>query len=204
MNKETFNALYSKNKENRPKRKGFIGAAIGLVGSLAGSLIQGAAQRRAERRAQEAKQRAQNKQDTYDTANNLTNQYTNQEYVDEMNNRIEFAAGGKNKTNYGIRRIGNRYAMGGTTNVTPTTNTSGGFGAEASTAIGGIGNLINAGIGSIIGKVDTTPITSTTASLTNAKTNLQRNSYSNNSLSLSAQYDRLQRFALGGKRRRRF
>lgn len=191
MNKETYNALYGKNKANRPKKKGFIGALIGVGASLVGNLIGGAIKRRQEEKAMREKMITQNKQDTYNQANALTNQYTNQEYVDEMNNRIEFAAGGKsNKVNYDKVRL-KRFAAGGDKNT-----------FDSSSVISGVGEGLNSVLGSVIGNVDLTPIQSTPMSLTNAKVNLKPTNYKANNVSLPSTYDRLEMFRLGGKRGR--
>lgn len=191
MNKETYNALYGKNKANRPKKKGFIGALIGIGASLVGNIIGGAIKRRQEEKAMREKAIIQNKQDTYNQANALTNQYTNQEYVDEMNNRIEFAAGGKsNKVNYGNVRL-KRFAAGGDKNT-----------FDSGSVISGVGEGLNSVLGSVIGNVNLTPIQSTPMSLTNAKVNLKPTNYKANNVSLPSTYDRLEMFRLGGKRGR--
>lgn len=191
MNKETYNKLYGKNKANRPKRKGFIGALIGTAASLAGSLISGAIQRKREEKARRENMILQNKQDTYNQANALTNQYTNQEYVDEINNRIEFAAGGKsNKVNYGNVRL-KRFAAGGDKNIFDSGN-----------VISGVGEGLNSVLGRVIGSVDLSPIRTTPMELTGAKVNLKPTNYKANNVSLPSTYDRLEMFRLGGKRGR--
>lgn len=179
MDKQTYNYLYSKNKENRPKRKAFIGALIGTGVSLASSLIGGAIQRRKEAALRRENQIAQNKQAAYSMADNLTNQYANQEYVDEMNKRIEFAAGGElNKANYRVRRP-KQYGFGG---------------EDWNNVINGSGN----GINSIANAMMSNPqnaIKTENLALTPAKTNIVPNSY----VSLPEYYNRLRAFRFGGR-----
>lgn len=190
MDKQTYNYLYSKNKENRPKRKAFIGALIGTGVSLASSLIGGAIQRRKEAALRRENQIAQNKQAAYSMADNLTNQYANQEYVDEMNKRIEFAAGGElNKANYRFRRP-KQYGFGGEDSSNHNNNNE----ANASNIINSIGN----GISSIVNATMSNPqnaIKTENVALTPAKTNIVPNSY----VSLPEYYNRLRAFRLGGR-----
>lgn len=179
MDKQTYNYLYSKNKENRPKRKAFIGALIGAGVSIASSLIGGAIQRKKEAQARAAAQIAQNKQAAYNMADNLTNQYANQEYVDEMNKRIEFAAGGElNKANYRVRRP-KQYKFGGD-------NANNLINAGAS----GIGTILNSALNNQQEDIESRPIT-----LTAAKNSIVPNSY----VSLPEYYNRLRAFRLGGR-----
>lgn len=190
MDKQTYNYLYSKNKENRPKKKAFIGALIGAGVSIASSLIGGAIQRKKEAQARAAAQIAQNKQAAYNIADNLTNQYANQEYVDEMNKRIEFAAGGElNKANYRVRRP-KRYGLGGENSSNNNNNND----VDASNIINSVGN----GISSIAGAMMSNPqnaIKTENVALTPAKTNITPNSY----VSLPEYYNRLRAFRIGGR-----
>lgn len=75
------------------RRKAFIGAAIGLASSVIGGLISSNKQKK----AQERQNRIQNRKETYQQANALTDSYANQDYVDDFQDRIQFACGGRRK-----------------------------------------------------------------------------------------------------------
>ena len=73
------------------RKKAFIGAAIGAVGSIVGGLIQNNQQRKAQVRAK--REEVRNK--GFQEAANLTNSYGNQDYTDEYDDKIVFKGGGK-------------------------------------------------------------------------------------------------------------
>ena len=100
-------------KDNKKRRKAFIGAIIGAVGSLAGSIIGGINQKKAAKAQAAVDNKNRNLQTAYTDAQNLTEGYGDQDYVDEYNNRITFRCGGRRKKATNGAEIANGILTGG-------------------------------------------------------------------------------------------
>ena len=119
------------------RKKKWLGAVISGVAGIASSLISGQQQASAQRRALLEQERLQNEQNALQNAINLTNQYSDTSYIDEMQNKITFKAGGKTKDRVAIAK---RFACGGRKK-----KSLGGFNANASNIIHSDNNLFNMG-----------------------------------------------------------
>lgn len=117
------------------RKKKWLGAVISGVAGIASSLISGQQQASAQRRALLEQERLQNEQNALQNAINLTNQYSDTSYIDEMQNKITFKAGGKTKDRVAIAK---RFACGGRKK-----KSLGGFTANTSNVINSDNNLLN-------------------------------------------------------------
>lgn len=91
------------------RKKAFIGAIIGAVGSIAGGLIGSSASKRAadkqyalQKEQWETNQKLQNRKDTLNIAKTLSNNYLNQDAAREFEQKVTLKNGGrmKNKVEY--------------------------------------------------------------------------------------------------------
>lgn len=120
------------------RKKAWLGAAIGAVGGIVGGIINKNKQKRALRR----QQYEQNRNTAIQNANAIEEAYNNQDYINEYNDRLAFAYGGKRKkcTNGAEVKINEQ-----TGDVVKDVNTS----ATSSNITSGLAEGIGSGINSI-------------------------------------------------------
>lgn len=132
------------------KNKAFLGALIGAGTSLIGGFFANKAKKKAATEQARQQQIDENKKSAFEQAINLTNVYGNQDYVDDYDNRIEFAKGGfvKNPASKFIGR--NKFETGGVVGTennntvdTNKLNLINELGNSLPTLTGGILSLIN-------------------------------------------------------------
>ena len=95
---------------NEPRKKAFIGAAIGMVAGTIGKIISNKKQKKAEELAFKQQQDQQNRTDNIAQVNALSQMANNNEYIDDYKKRITLRCGGKKKALLGT---GAKDALGG-------------------------------------------------------------------------------------------
>lgn len=117
------------------RKKKWLGAVIGGVASIASSLINARNQANMQEQALKQQEEAQNKQLAMQNAANLTAKYADTSYIDAMQDKISFKAGGKTKDRVDIAK---RFACGGRKK-----KSLGGFTANPNNIITSDNNLLN-------------------------------------------------------------
>lgn len=188
------------------KNKAFLGALIGAGTSLIGGFFANKAKKKAATEQARQQQINENKKSAFEQAINLTNVYGNQDYVDDYDNRIEFANGGfvKNPASKFIGR--NKFETGGIVE-TKNNNNVNTVDTNKINLINELGNslpTLTGGILSLINKPITTPATTQQVGSMNANlASTKPNSY-DSKLDNLADFNKehkklmLQRLAKGG------
>ena len=82
---------------HEPRKKAFIGAAVGMVAGTIGKIISNKKQKKAEELAFKQQQEQQNRNDNMAQAAALSQLANNNEFIDEYKKRITLRCGGRKK-----------------------------------------------------------------------------------------------------------
>ena len=162
-----------------PRKKAFLGAAIGTVANVVGSVISNHKKKKAEEEAFAKQQQQQNIADNLSQSNALVQIANNQSYIDDYKKRITFKCGGKHKALLGAN-----------------------FKAEAADALSGLGGLLT----SILTKPSTPRVIQQGAQIQvpNAQKVLTNNIYqvdANGNPIIDTNIDRNKLYRIGGRKR---